>query len=49
MFKHILVPFDGSPMAEHVISSLLALAQAFDARDVDVKEISRGLGVIAEG
>ena len=32
MFKHILVPLDGSQLAEQVISSLLALAPVFDAK-----------------
>lgn len=29
MFKHILVPIDGSPTAEQAISKALAIAQAF--------------------
>ena len=41
MFKHILVPFDGSPMAENVISSLLALAQAFDAKVSLIRVLER--------
>ena len=41
MFKHILVPFDGSPMAEYAISSLLALAQAFDAKVSLIRVLER--------
>ena len=31
MFKHILVPIDGSPTAEQAISKALAIAQAFNS------------------
>lgn len=41
MFKHILVPFDGSPVAEYVISSLLAMAQAFDAKVSLIRVLER--------
>jgi nucleotide-binding universal stress UspA family protein len=32
MFKNILVPLDGSPLAENVLPHTVALAQAFEAR-----------------
>ena len=31
MFKHILVPIDGSPTAGQAISKALAIAQAFNS------------------
>lgn len=41
MFDHILVPLDGSPLAECVLPHAVAVAQAFDARVTLVQVLER--------
>jgi nucleotide-binding universal stress UspA family protein len=42
MFEHILVPLDGSPLAECVLSHTVALAQTFGARVTLLQAVERG-------
>ena len=41
MFSHILVPLDGSPLAECVLPHTVAIAQAFGARSTLVRVLER--------
>ncbi len=42
MFEHILVPLDGSPLAECVLPHTVALAQAFGSRVTLLQALERG-------
>jgi nucleotide-binding universal stress UspA family protein len=42
MFEHILVPLDGSPLAESVLPHTVALAQTFGARVTLLQAVERG-------
>ncbi len=41
MFDHILVPLDGSPLAEGVLPHVVAMARAFDARVILLRVVER--------
>jgi nucleotide-binding universal stress UspA family protein len=41
MFKHILAPLDGSPLAECVLPHIIAIARTFDARTTLLEVLSR--------
>lgn len=41
MFSHILVPLDGSPLAECVLPHTVAIAKAFDARSTLLRVLER--------
>ena len=46
MYRHILLPLDGSPIAEQVLPHVEALAKAFGSR-VTVPRVSRPVGTVA--
>jgi len=41
MFNHILVPLDGSPLAERVIPHVISIAEAFDSRVTLLRVVER--------